>query len=275
MRRARWLVFLLLLPLFLIDGGLPAPAQVFPTSRAPVKYPQTIFPIGRFPAPAGSLLTGFYTSFWKMADLSDSIGTMTLTNSAAPVTFSAGKIGNAGNFVAASATNLSHVDDVSLRGTTSFTVSFWLKLTDRTAPYAIFTKSLYSVSNSGEFGMDVNNGGTAGKVRFFIENGATFNILTATNAIPDTNYHFVVAWWDSVAAMLNLSIDGGAATQQATTATPAGTAVPFVIGADGNVAPGLPLNGQVDTFGFVKGKTPSAAQIAAGWNAGVGAEPPF
>lgn len=226
------------------------------------------------PGTAASVLSGFFTSFWKLDDVTDSIGSNTLTNNGT-VTFTAGKIGNAANFIPASVQTLSHADATSLRGTTSFTISVWIKLTDRTSVYVIVAKSLYSASNTGEFFLEANNGGSAGRIRFGIQNGSNYDILVANNAIPDTNYHLLVAWWDSGTSKLNLSVDGGAAVQQATAQTPVGTAVPFTIGGDGNATPGLRLNGQVDALGFAQGKTPSVAQIAAMWNSGAGKEPPF
>lgn len=77
--------------------------------------------------PIGDALRADVVAYYKFDDASDSgPGSYNLTNNNS-VTFSAGKVGNAANFVAASNQSLSRSGGVISIGTTDFAISFWLK----------------------------------------------------------------------------------------------------------------------------------------------------
>ena len=80
-----------------------------------------------------ALLSGLQV-YYKLEDLTDSSGAgMTLTNNGV-VTFVAGKISNAANFVSTSSQFLSHVDATPFQmGTGSFSMSAWIKFTTNVA----------------------------------------------------------------------------------------------------------------------------------------------
>jgi hypothetical protein len=269
MRRARWLVFLLLLPLFLIDGGLPAPAQVFPTSRAPIKYPQTIFPIGRFPAPAVSPLIGFPTNFWKLDSLNDEIGSLTLTNSATPVTFTAGKIGNAGTFVRASSEFLSR-GAATFTGP-SFTLWAWFKSTDTNYKY-IFD---WNAIGGGQVALVVNfpSAGT-GKVTFSTDLNIAPRVDSAASTYNDGGWHLAVAYHDSGTGNNVLILDNGTPVTTGSTSNVASATAALNIGeyTGGGI---YYYDGQIDAVMVADNKKPTAAQITAAWNSGFGVEYPF
>jgi hypothetical protein len=274
MRRYRWFVFLLLLPLFLIDGGQSAPAQVFPTHQAPVRFPNGVtFPIGRYPATAtASPLTGFYTSFWKMVDLTDSVGSLTLTNSATPVVFSAGLIGNAGTWSSDQAQFLRRAA-VAFTGP-SFTISLWMNLTTGKGATRRVQLSWNGVA-AGSFQITTDISG-AGVISFYTDaaGGAGKRCDSVANTYADSTYHLIVASHDGVSKVNSLWIDNGTVVTMAATADVANASAILSIGNYSDLDT-FPNWGQIDAVGIADNKTPTSAQITAMWHAGVGAEPPF
>lgn len=225
-------------------------------------------PLGRVsPASSTAVLNGFFTSFWKVADLSDSIGSNTLTNSASPVTFSAGKIGNAGNFVAASSQVLSRAN-VSITGP-KFTFTAWFKTT------ASYTANAYVVgygpnTPTGGANVQINGASADGKIRFYTFNGG--GLCLSASAYNDANWHLLVAYSQGTGGSNFLIIDNGTPVSNTGATNVTGT-MTFSIGAFNGSS--LFWNGMIDAVGIADNKTPTAAQITAMWNGGAGAEPPF
>ena len=211
---------------------------------------------------SGGVLSGFFTSFWKLADTSDSIGSTTLTNSATPVTFVAGLVGNAGNFVRASSENLSAAP--SYTGT-SFTGSCWINTTLAGANAGAF---VWIAGDTSGVRLVLN---TAGKIEFWT-NAAAAPKATSVASLNDGSWHHIVFYHDGTAHTNTLVVDNG-------TPVVAAAAGEFLAGAGsltiGSTGAAQFWNGKIDACGVADGKTPTAAQITALYNAGAGVEPPF
>src|SRR5204862_6616042 len=108
----------------------------------------------------GSTLLNRLQVYYKLENLTDSRGnSLTLTNQGT-VSFSAGKVNNAANFVSASSQYLSHADATAYRmGTGDFSYAFWVKFTESTAR-ALLDYGI-SGSSSGYAVDTVNIGGSS------------------------------------------------------------------------------------------------------------------
>src|SRR5205814_3043391 len=82
----------------------------------------------------GSTLLNRLQVYYKLENLTDSSGnSLTLTNHGT-VSFTAGKVNNAANFVSASSQYLSHANVTAYQmGTGDFSYAFWVKFTESTA----------------------------------------------------------------------------------------------------------------------------------------------
>ena len=218
------------------------------------------------PGTAPSALIGFYTNFWKLADLTDSIGSLTLTNANA-VSFGPGKIGNAATFVAASFQSLGTASG-NFTGP-KFTISMWFKLTGIGAQ-RLFT---WNNNNAGSVNVQVNGGSGAGKLLFFTDLNASKYVETTVNTYNDGNWHLVIAYHDGSGNNVIILDNGSPITLAATADVTSGPSHVIQIGTDFSLS--AYVNGMIDAIGIADNKIPSAAQITAMWNAGAGVEPPF
>lgn len=213
-----------------------------------------------------SPLLGFFDSFWKLGDTSDAIGSNTLTNSANPVTFSAGKIGDAGNFVAASSEALTRAAVTFSGG--SFTVVAWFKTTSAANQYIV------SWNDNAAGNVNLSIGAfAAGKVAFYTNASGTTDVRTVST-YNDGNWHLAIAYHDSTTGINTLIVDNGTPITRAGTTNVASTSSAFAIGRYADSAAAF-MNGSIDAVGVADGKVPTAAQITALWNNGNGVEPPL
>ena len=129
------------------------------------------------------------TAYYKLEDVNDSVGTNHLTN-ANTVTFTAGKFGNAANFVGTSSQALYVSNATAWKQTGNFSVSFWAK-TSSDEQY-LAQASAYDGQAAGWF---IYQTGT--KLRFYICNHAGTNpYVETTAAINDGNWHYYVCLWN-------------------------------------------------------------------------------
>ena len=133
-----------------------------------------------FAPDAGGTLTVGLEAFWKMDEQSGtrvaSISELNLTDNNT-VSFAAGILGNAGSYVAANSEYLSRADNSSLSaGTSSFSMTSWVRLDSKTADQVFLSK--YSAANTANreyrlgydvltdrFYFDVRSGNTEVRIR--------------------------------------------------------------------------------------------------------------
>lgn len=209
---------------------------------------------------SASVLAGFFTSFWKLADTADAIGSNTLTNGGL-VTFGAGgKIGSCGTGVNNAASKLT-ATIIYPTGGKDFTVAAWFKSSSAANQY------LFNVALNAGMALTVNGATSA---NFLTDVG---HIATKAGSLVDGNWHLLVGWYDAAATTNNLNVDHGT-----TVTTTAGATAPLT----GARATSLFLDtgasfaviGSLDAMGFGPTK-PTQAILDALWNAGAGVEPPF
>lgn len=215
-------------------------------------------------------LSGFYTSFWKLSNTADEIGSHTLTNNNG-VTFSAGKLGNAANFSAASSQSLSVADAADLRSASQFTITFWIKWSSASLNVVFLAKDS---STDREFTLDRSSAG----LRFYFS--GTTGITAGGPTIPaDSAWHNVIAWYDGSVAghhTCNEVVDNGTVvTVDVGSANPPTGTASFRIGGRDFVGAEGYVTASIDAVGWAQGKIPTAPQRAAIWNAGNGVEAPF
>lgn len=214
-------------------------------------------------ASSGTALTGFFTSFWKLADTSAAIGSFTLTNSGSPVTFSAGKIGNAGNFVRASSQQLT-ATTFSFTGP-SATIACWIKTTLVGGNEGIFN---YTAPDTTVINIRLN---TTGNLVFGTNAGGT-SLLTSSGTYNDGNWHLIVAYHDSGSGINTMVIDNGSPQTLGSTANPASGSATANIGSNSGAQF---WDGMIDACGFADNKIPNASVLTELWNSSNGNEPPF
>lgn len=140
-------------------------------------------------------LTDNLISYWKLDESSgnaaDSVGSNTLTNNNT-VTYSAGKINNGANFVAASTQWLSAGNVIN--NPTALSISLWVKGTA-----GVHETFLAKVANSAGGNSGYTLGIVAGGSAYTLlqTNGTTYAQRKNTTTIFDgTNWHHIVWTWD-------------------------------------------------------------------------------
>lgn len=140
-------------------------------------------------------------SYWPLSDVSDSVGTNTLTNNDA-VTFSAGKNGNAASSL--DGFPLPHLySDISLPG--NFTLSAWIKSSNVDGAPSIYLTN--TAGEAGSIGFTVDPGGEGGvdELAYIDLNDGAYGASIS----PLTSWHLIVLQYDSVAQEAKVAIDGG------------------------------------------------------------------
>ncbi len=192
-------------------------------------------------------LVGGLISYWKLKDTADSHGSNTLTNNNG-VTFVAGKIGDAANFVAASSQFLHVASNASLQtGDIAFTFSGWFKATSGAGTHCILAKDPAATAN--EYQLYVDNSDT--RLNFAVNDGATKTV--SVTGLSTSAWHFFVAWHDPVANKIFLQVDNGSVAETATGTLAVANSGAFGIGA--LAVPDFSLNdyeGPIDEIGFWK-----------------------
>jgi hypothetical protein len=207
-------------------------------------------------------------SYWKLDEASagtapvqrnDSQGTNHLSD--IQTSSAAGLIGNGGNFVGADGDFLQHADNASLRVSSDFTFSVWVKLVSQPANACVFSKS---ISGTGtDYALLYASGG--GGYYFQLGNGAS-QVVSGPDVANGVWAH-VVCWYDSGTTKAMMRINdavtytapsGGSLTQ---------TATPFTVG--GLAASAFYITAVVDEIGFWKRKLTSD-EITFLYNGGAG-----
>lgn len=180
-------------------------------------------------------------SYWKGSDLTDSVGTNTLTNNNS-ATFTAGKVGNAFTMVGASNQYLSITDaaQVGLDLTDIISILSWVKCTADGGTDGIRT-IMSKVHGSGDGGYAFNI--TAGDVMNFWANDT--NAVSAGLTSYAGVYMHAAVTFEPSSDIIVFYRDGRVLTTTTNAGTPTNTADPFRIGMR---ASGLndPMNGQLD-----------------------------
>ena len=148
-------------------------------------------------------------SYWKLDEASgsraDSHGSNTLTDDST-VGSTAGKIGNAANFVAASTDSLSCADNASLRlSGTDASISLWVKLATKAATQMLVTK--WNFGFNLEYAIDYVTG--TDRLRLSIGNGsANFHAFADSyGSVPTGTWIFVQARIDNTAKTAEICCD--------------------------------------------------------------------
>lgn len=232
-------------------------------------------------AGANPLATVPWVAQWKFNNNgNDSIGANNLTNNNS-ATFTTGKLGGATGatqLVRASSQYWSIVDNAALStGDVDFSVLAWVYLDSKPA-----AEYMYAVSRSSGTLVEYNLFYSTGTDRLIFE---IWNAgLTISNSVSANNFgspslatwYCVMAWHDSVANTVNISVNDGTVNTAATTIAPGDLAVSTVIGRY-NITSSRYWDGRVDNVCIAKsaagsGGVLSAAQRTLFYNAGVGTE---
>lgn len=216
-------------------------------------------------------------SYWKLGDTADSVGSNTLTNNGT-VTFSAGKIGNAANFVAASSQYLSRADNASLSITGDMTLSMWVYIsTQPSGTYYVLGSKYLGTGNQRSF--EFRYGDVAGTKKFEFRNssdgtGANTAIGTIDSSLATTTWTHVVCVYTASAGTAQIYVNGSSVGTISSLKTNIfdSTAL-YGIGGNNN-GDGDFLNGSLDEYG-IWSRTLSGAEITALYNSGAGNQYPF
>jgi hypothetical protein len=224
-----------------------------------------------------TLLNGLQV-YYKLEDLTDSSGnSLTLTNHGT-VTFTAGKVNNAANFVSASSQYLTHVDATQFKmGTGDFSYAFWIKFSvSGTSQRSVLD---YGITGSSPgFAMDTNNiGGGNMAFQVVVSDGRVggptgFNTIHAwSNGV----WHLLVVTCSrsgNMVAYVDNVIDGSVSTSTATGSINSTNGFGFSLGA--NYAGGSLFDGSIDEFGLWN-RVLTSTEIGHLWNGGAGTTYPF
>lgn len=175
-------------------------------------------------------------SYWKEEDLTDSIGSNHLTDHAS-VTYPSGKVGNAGNFVAASSQYQSLAHNASIDIASDMTILGWFK------PSGVGVNQYLIARNQNTVGYTANIT-TGNKLNF----GLGSSELAGATSVADGVYVHYVGYYDGATQKVFYN-----AVQDATTAwttNPSEATTGLNIGADGGAS--TFTNGQIDELILAK-----------------------
>ena len=217
-------------------------------------------------------LTTGLVAYYKLEDTTATTGGQNLTNNGT-VTFSAGKLNNAANFVSASSQYLIAADNAIFHmGTsTNFTIACWVKFTIGTEK-SIFTYGGYPVNSYGIW----THGGVIMGV--FINNSpAVTNTSQATGACNDGSWHLVAVTYDRAGNMtIHVDNDTGpsgfpnSTDISAQSAYDLSNSIGLMIGADESTPTNF-FDGSVDNLA-IWSRILSAGDLSELWNGGAGVE---
>ncbi len=216
-------------------------------------------------------------AYWKLEEVSgnrsDTVGTgcggsgCTLTDNNT-VTYTTGKVGNAGDFEANNSEFLEATDNASLStGDIDFTISAWVQLESKPVnPMLIVSKR--DSGSVGEYRLQWQDTTNTFLFRILDSAGNSVGVVSSTSfGSPSlaTWYH-IVAWHDSVANTVNIKVNNGTTDSAATTGVPSDTAANFRIGAHVTAETDF-WDGLIDEVGFWK-KVLTAQEITDLYNSG-------
>ena len=223
----------------------------------------------------GSTLLNGLQVYYKLENLTDSSGnSLTLTNHGT-VTFTAGKVNNAANFVSASSQYLSDANATPYQmGTGNFSYAFWVK-------FRIFTeKGIVDYGQSGAspgWAVDtVPLGGSAAGFQVSLSDGSTapnYPYLNSTHTWNDGQWHLVVVTYSRSGNMV-LYVDNlnEGSVSLSTNRGSVNSTNGFTLGA--NYAGGVLFDGSIDEFGLWN-RVLTSTEITHLWNGGAGTTYPF
>ena len=222
----------------------------------------------------GSTLLNGLQVYYKLENLTDSSGnSLTLTNHGT-VTFTAGKVNNAANFVSASSQYLSHANATAYQmGTGDFSYAFWVKFTESTARALLD----YGISGSSAgYAVDtVNIGGSSMAFQIAVSDGSrlAYPFINTTHAWNDGQWHLVVVTYSRSGNMV-LYVDNlnEGSVSLSTNRGSVNSTNGFTLGA--NYAGGVLFDGSIDEFGLWN-RVLTSTEITHLWNGGAGTTYPF
>lgn len=184
---------------------------------------------------------------WKLDELGTiryaSFGGQTLTDNNT-VGSTAGKIGNAANFIAANVESLTAADTDALSFSGNFTFVVWVRLTTKAALWPLIAKAKTSVSGADDLEYQVIYNNASDRFEFYVGNDTAFAFAQASSfGSPSTaTWYFIAVWYD--ATNLSISVNDGTTNTTAYTGNSFNANGPFVLG--GRADAGLNLNGDLD-----------------------------
>ena len=190
----------------------------------------------------------------------------TLTNNNV-VTSVAGKVGNAGNFVLASAQSLSRASEAALQiGDIDFTIAAWVKLTTKTTNQVIVSKF---GAITFEFQLIYNVG--VDRFLMYVYKAGNVGVTANDIIVPATGtWYLLIGWHDATADTVNIQVNNTAPISSATGgALQAAGAGNFGIGYRALAGNELYLNGLADQVMFWKRVLTSTERTAL-YNSGNG-----
>lgn len=228
----------------------------------------------RRPSAAEPLLTNLVAS-WKLSDLSDAVGSNTLTNNNT-ATFSTGLIGNAVYTASASSQYLSLAGttaDVKM-GNIDFTIVADVYLATLPAnSYSIVTKDVDTPGSSRDYTLDIQTDGVPQRIFRFYINGTI--IAIDTTALSASTWYHVAAWHDASANTVNIQVNNATPVSTTTTGTaPQDSSAEFRIGARAYSGFEDYLNGRIDNVNIWK-RALTAGERTRLYNGGASCEHPF
>lgn len=215
-------------------------------------------------------LTDQLIAYWKLEEASgpraDSAGANTLSD-VNTVGQAVGKIGMAAQFIAANSETLEIADNPAMSvGDIDFTFSAWFYIDSLGAgARGILSKD---TGASREYGLYVD---AAGNVSWNIFTPASASILVIFGVVAIQTWHHVMAWHDSTADVIRISINNAAPVSTANTAGVKDGTDPFRIGKQGG---SNFFDGRIDEVGFWK-RLLTAPEKVQLYNAGAGLTYPF
>ena len=230
-------------------------------------------------AVAPSTILTNLVAYWKLDETSgsraDSAGTNTLTDNNT-VTAAAGKIGNAGQFTAASSEYLDIADNAALSmGNIDFTMWAWVYLDSEVSDRSIIGKW----GSSGALAAleyELGYSSSSDRFRFRVADGIiTLGSVSANNfgAITTATWYFVVGYHDAAGDVIGISVNDGAANTTAYSAGVLNGANRFALGRAGEFN-GNYWNGRIDEVG-VRKQLLTATERTSLYNNGNGLSYPF
>ena len=215
-------------------------------------------------------------SYWKLDEASgtrvDSHGTNDLTDNNT-VTQSAGKLGNAAQFVAANSEYLNRADNASLSmgAGVRMTLTAWVYADSLTGVDTHEIIGKRNAIDSLEYSLRTDE---SDLFSFFVTSDGTVGTITlvTAEALSTATWYFVVAWYDGT--NINLQVNNGTIHSTAFSADIFDGTSEFDIGAVASLLPGWSWDGRIDSVGLWK-RVLTADERAALYNAGAGTEYPF
>lgn len=210
-------------------------------------------------------------SYWKMDEVAGSRADSTATGATLSdngvTLFGSGIISNAALFNGTSQ-YLTAADSAALStGDIDFTVSAWVYIHAKNNSNAIINKGDL---NAGPWEYQLERRNATDRFRFFVSDGSVSGNVEATTFGAPTldTWYLVIAWHDSVANTVNITVNAGATDSTSYSSGGNDTANGLCIGRP-NLYNGEYLDGRVDEVGFWK-KVLSASERTELYNSGAG-----